>query len=112
MLPLTFDRAQIDGDPEAKWIAAQDADQKAAWPAEQEFISKAFQTAVTDDVGRLKITTKENPEGATFVVRLPRADVEYPKLREAAAFFCTNGTCSLPVSTPEKLAQKLARSVR
>ena len=43
---------------------------------------------------------------------LPRADVEYPKLREAAAFFCTNGTCSLPVSTPEKLAQKLARSVR
>ena len=69
MLPLTFDKAQIDGEPEPRWLASQDAEQKAAWPAEKEFIWKAFQTAVTDDVGDLKITTRENPAGATLVVR-------------------------------------------
>ncbi|MBS1153228.1 MAG: hypothetical protein H6Q89_4926 [Myxococcaceae bacterium] len=69
MLPLGFDSAQIDGEPASKWLAEQDAEQKAAWPAEKEFIWKAFQKAVTDDVGDLKITTRENPEGATLVLR-------------------------------------------
>lgn len=69
MLPLGFETALIDGDPEPKWLADQDAEQKAAWPAEKEFIGKAFQKAVSDDVGSLKITSKENPEGATLVVR-------------------------------------------
>lgn len=69
MLPMSFDTAEIDGEPEPKWIASQDADQKTAWPAEQAFISSAFQKAVSDDVGDLKITTRENPDGATFVLR-------------------------------------------
>ena len=43
---------------------------------------------------------------------LPRADVEYPALRLPAAFFCANGSCSLPMNTPEQLAQKLAKSKR
>ena len=77
MLPLTFDKGLIDGEPEVKWLAEQDAEQKAAWPAEKDYIWKAFQTAVTDDVGGgLKITTKEDPGGATFVVRPYVLEVE------------------------------------
>jgi uncharacterized protein YyaL (SSP411 family) len=38
---------------------------------------------------------------------LPHQDVEYPTLPRAAAFFCTEGRCSAPVSTVEALAQKL-----
>jgi uncharacterized protein YyaL (SSP411 family) len=41
---------------------------------------------------------------------LPRAEVEFPALPEPAAFLCANGSCSIPMRTPEQLAQKLARS--
>jgi uncharacterized protein len=40
---------------------------------------------------------------------LPNADVEYPALAAAAAYVCTNQTCSAPVRTADALAQKLAR---
>ena len=76
MLPLSFDSAQIDGDPTSKWLTEQDADQKAAWPAEKEFIGTAFHQAVLDNVGALKITTRENLDGATLVVRPYVLEVE------------------------------------
>jgi uncharacterized protein YyaL (SSP411 family) len=41
----------------------------------------------------------------------PRNDVEYPKLSEPAAFLCANGVCSVPMTTPDQLTKKLAKSV-
>jgi len=35
--------------------------------------------------------------------RLPNPDVQYPELKEAAAFICTSRTCSPPIFDPEKL---------
>jgi uncharacterized protein YyaL (SSP411 family) len=34
---------------------------------------------------------------------LPNADVEYPRIAKAAAFLCTERSCSAPIFTPEKL---------
>jgi uncharacterized protein YyaL (SSP411 family) len=34
---------------------------------------------------------------------LPHADVEYPQIGKAAAFLCTEKSCSAPIFTPEKL---------
>jgi uncharacterized protein len=34
---------------------------------------------------------------------LPNADVEYPELERAAAFVCTQNSCSAPVYAPEKI---------
>ncbi len=39
---------------------------------------------------------------------LPRADIDFPKLTEPAAFLCANGSCSLPMRTPEQLSKRLA----
>jgi uncharacterized protein len=39
---------------------------------------------------------------------LPNADVEYPKLRRAAAFVCTERQCSTPIFQPEGIAEFLA----
>lgn len=41
---------------------------------------------------------------------LPNPDVSYPKLKRAAAFFCTANTCSVPLTRPEQLAEFLAES--
>jgi uncharacterized protein len=38
---------------------------------------------------------------------LPRTDVPYPDLAEPAAFFCSKGSCSSPMTTPAQLAKKL-----
>ncbi len=35
--------------------------------------------------------------------RLPNADVQYPVLKQAAAFVCTSHTCSPPIFEAEKL---------
>ncbi len=40
---------------------------------------------------------------------LPRTDVEYPKLDTAAAFLCSDGSCSRPMNAPRELAEKLAK---
>ena len=40
---------------------------------------------------------------------LPRSEVQFPALAEPAAFLCANGSCSLPMRTPDQLAQKLVR---
>jgi uncharacterized protein YyaL (SSP411 family) len=39
--------------------------------------------------------------------RLPNPDVQYPELKEAAAFICTSRTCSPPIFDPEKLAARV-----
>ena len=38
---------------------------------------------------------------------LPHADVEYPKLRKAAAFVCTERQCSTPIFEPQGIADFL-----
>ncbi len=38
---------------------------------------------------------------------LPRSEVEMPSLPKAAAFVCANGACSMPLQTPEKIADRL-----
>ena len=38
---------------------------------------------------------------------LPRNDVAYPDLAEPAAFFCSKGSCSSPMTTSAQLAKKL-----
>ncbi len=43
---------------------------------------------------------------------LPRTDVEYPTLPEPAAFLCSNGTCSAPLQSPEKLEARLAKALK
>jgi uncharacterized protein YyaL (SSP411 family) len=39
--------------------------------------------------------------------RLPNPDVQYPELKQAAAFICTSRTCSPPVFDGEKLAERV-----
>jgi uncharacterized protein YyaL (SSP411 family) len=40
---------------------------------------------------------------------LAHDDVPFPPLTEAAAFVCANGSCSLPLTSPEKLAARLGK---
>ena len=39
--------------------------------------------------------------------RLPNRDVQYPELRQAAAFIWTSHTCSPPIFEPSKLAARV-----
>jgi uncharacterized protein len=39
--------------------------------------------------------------------RLPNPDVQYPTLKESAAFICTNRTCSPPIYKPADIAGKI-----
>jgi len=43
--------------------------------------------------------------------RLPNPDVQYPELKTAAAFICTNTTCSSPIFKPEDLQARVDRLV-
>jgi uncharacterized protein len=43
---------------------------------------------------------------------MPNADVQYPEFEQAAAFFCANGRCSLPIFKPGEIAQVGARLTR
>jgi uncharacterized protein YyaL (SSP411 family) len=43
---------------------------------------------------------------------MPNPDVRYPQLAKAAAFICTDSTCSLPIFDASKLVTEVARSVR
>jgi uncharacterized protein len=40
---------------------------------------------------------------------LPHNDVPFPELPRAAAFVCAGGTCSLPLTSPERVAGRLAK---
>jgi len=39
--------------------------------------------------------------------RLPNPDVQYPELKQAAAFICTSHTCSPPIFDPNKLPSRV-----
>ena len=41
--------------------------------------------------------------------RLPNPDVQYPELKQAAAFVCSSRTCSPPIFEPNKLADRVAK---
>jgi uncharacterized protein YyaL (SSP411 family) len=43
---------------------------------------------------------------------MPNPDVRYPQLPRAAAFICTDSTCSLPIFDASKLVTEVVRSVR
>jgi uncharacterized protein YyaL (SSP411 family) len=43
---------------------------------------------------------------------MPNPDVRYPQLPRAAAFICTDSTCSLPIFDAAKLIAEVARSMR
>lgn len=43
---------------------------------------------------------------------MPNPDVQYPELPRAAAFVCTNGTCSLPIYEVDKIAAEVERALR
>lgn len=53
--------------------------------------------------GYLRIEWWDEGEGP-----LPNPDVQYPKLKRPAAFFCANGQCSPPIYDPAKLAARMA----
>ena len=74
--PLSFDAAQIDGERAPQWLAAQDAEQKAAWPIEKDYIWQAFRKTVEQNVGDLKLTSKENPGAATIVLKPSVTELE------------------------------------
>jgi uncharacterized protein len=43
---------------------------------------------------------------------MPNPDLQYPELPRAAAFVCTNGTCSLPIFNVEDVARQVKRALR
>jgi uncharacterized protein YyaL (SSP411 family) len=43
---------------------------------------------------------------------MPNPDVRYPQLPRAAAFICTDSTCSLPIFDAAKITTEVQRSVR
>ncbi len=44
--------------------------------------------------------------------RLPNPDVQYPELKNAAAFICTGNTCSSPISKPDQVRTKADKLTR
>lgn len=61
-----------------------------------------FRAALTSPNGFKRIEWFDAGEGP-----LPNPDVEYPKLKTAAAFLCTNGACSAPMSDPQAVMKKV-----
>ena len=66
-----------------------------------------FHAAASYPSGYLRLEWWDTREG-----RLPNPDVQYPELKNAAAFICTGNTCSSPIYKPEGIrarADKLTR---
>ena len=40
---------------------------------------------------------------------LPNPDVQYPELEQAAAFLCTDRSCSAPIFLPDKISSLVGR---
>ncbi len=68
---------------------------------------KLYQAALTFPSGYKRVEWWDKREG-----KLPNADVDYPELKHAAAFVCTERSCSSPVSQPEQLLAKAGRLSR
>jgi uncharacterized protein YyaL (SSP411 family) len=63
-----------------------------------------FQAALKLPALYKRVEWWDNQEGA-----LPNSDVEYPVLDSAAAFICTDRTCSPPVYSAQKLAKVISK---
>jgi uncharacterized protein YyaL (SSP411 family) len=72
-----------------------------------------------DDPQALKLFKAANAHAATYrrlewwdkrEGKMPNPDVQYPELPKAAAFICTDSTCSLPIFEAEKIAKEIART--
>jgi uncharacterized protein YyaL (SSP411 family) len=61
-----------------------------------------FQAALRYPVVYKRLEWWDTREG-----RLPNPDVQYPELKQAAAFICTSRTCSPPIFKPELLAARV-----
>jgi hypothetical protein len=61
-----------------------------------------FQAALRYPVSYKRLEWWDTREG-----RLPNPDVQYPELKQAAAFICTSRTCSPPIFQPEQLAARV-----
>lgn len=66
-----------------------------------------FRTALKGAPPSARIEWLDSREGP-----LPHNEVQFPALPQAAAFVCAGGTCSLPMTSPEKLADRLAKLAR
>lgn len=67
-------------------------------PAAQEL----FHTAVSYPSGYKRVEWWDKREG-----NLPNPDVQYPELKTAAAFVCTNNTCSAPITKADQVHAKV-----
>ena len=61
-----------------------------------------FQAALRYPVAYKRLEWWDTREG-----RLPNPDVQYPELKQAAAFICTSRTCSPPIFQPAALAARV-----
>jgi hypothetical protein len=65
---------------------------------------RLFAAAIRGSRTYKRIEWLDEREGA-----LPNPDVEYPTLKNAAAFFCSDQACSSPVFTVDDLIAKIAK---
>lgn len=63
-----------------------------------------YNAALRYPAGYRRIEWWDKHEGA-----MPNPDVQYPELPKAAAFICTNKTCSLPIFEPQKIGSTIER---
>ena len=63
-----------------------------------------FEKAIHYPSGYKRVEWWDKREG-----KLPNPDVEYPELKHAAAFICTERSCSSPITKPEQLVARLAK---
>jgi uncharacterized protein len=66
-----------------------------------------FRAGASYPSGYLRAEWWDTSEG-----RLPNPDVQYPELKNAAAFICTGNTCSSPISKPDQVRAKADKLTR
>ncbi len=69
--------------------------------------SALFQSAIRYSMVYRRVEWWDRREGS-----MPNPDVRYPQLSRAAAFICTESTCSLPIFDAAKVSTEVERSVR
>jgi uncharacterized protein YyaL (SSP411 family) len=63
-----------------------------------------FAAALKQPVTYKRVEWWDQNEGA-----LPNPDVQYPELQQAAAFLCTDRSCSAPIFSPDKISSLVRR---
>ena len=58
----------------------------------------------SDNLTYKRVEWWDQREGA-----LPNPDVQYPELEQAAAFVCTDRSCSPPIFSPDKISSLVGR---